>query len=76
MKIAATKLVQLLVCETLPFAKMLFGKIRDPLGPDRCRRFVGAAQMLVTQTESCGNRSASLVNLAASEQSHENPSWP
>ena len=29
MKIAATELVQLLVCESLPFTKMLLGEIVD-----------------------------------------------
>ena len=59
MTIAATKLVQLLICEALPFAKMLLGEIVDrnrlwagnPLGPgqanpdDRRRCLVGAVQI-------------------------------
>src|SRR5215469_8981623 len=59
MKIAATKSVQLLICEALPFARMLLGEIVDrnrvwagnPLGPrqvgpeDRRRCPVSTAQI-------------------------------
>jgi hypothetical protein len=90
MKIAATELVQLLVCEALPFAKMLLGEIVDRnacgpgifWGPGRPARTIAAAgkrvrrRLLVAQIEPRGNCSASPVKLAASEQSHERSSWP